>query len=347
VIRIRGFATVTATASLIAVACVGPVAPARTATPPVSATPADASPAASHGCIAAAFVLETADGLFCLDGVGNSTGRLVDLPTHSAASAPVLAPDGKRVVFALTLVDPTRGFGTDVYEVDLDGTNLHPLLQHEGDSVFYAKPNLDPSGQLLYVTRSAEIVQNGVYVGNETGIERIDLRSGQRDIVVRDASDPALSPDGTELVYVHLKDGAPDGVWVARADGTAARPLVSDHFSFLQSPRFSPSGQLISFCGAGRSAARPPVELIVRHGQGGRLAHLGIPSAVFVVKIDGTGLKALTQTGDDQLPTWSPDSARIAYVTAGAFYIASVATGTTETVASRGQYAYGEVVWLR
>jgi hypothetical protein len=34
-------------------------------------------------------------------------------------------------------------------------------------------------------------------------------------------------------------------------------------------------------------------------------------------------------------------------VTAGAFYIATVATGATETVASRGQYAYGEVVWLR
>ena len=318
------------------------VAPTPSVSPSVSAPPAG-----PHGCVAAAFVLDTADGLFCLDSVGNSIGRLVDLPAQTAASAPVLAPDGKRVLFALTLVDPTRGFGTDIYEVDLDGTNLHSLLQHQGDNVFYAKPNLDPSGVLLYVNRSAEIIQNGAYVGNETGIERIDLRTGQRDIVLRDATDPALSPDGRELVYVHLKDGAPDGVWVARSDGTAARPLVSDHFFFLQSPRFSPSGQLISFCGAGRSAAAPPHEPVVRQSQGGRLAHLGIPSAVFVVKIDGSGLEAVTQTGDDQLPTWSLDSARIGYVTAGAFYIATVATGTTETVASRGQYAYGEVVWLR
>jgi Tol biopolymer transport system component len=250
-------------------------------------------------------------------------------------------------VFALTLVDPTRGFGTDIYEVGLDGSNLHPLLQHQGDNVFYAKPNLDPGGQVLYVNRSAEIVQNGTYVGNETGIERIDLRSGQRDIVVRDASDPALSPDGTALVYVHLIDGAPDGVWIAHADGTAARPLVSDRFTFLQSPRFSPSGRVISFCGAGRSADVPSEPVVRRAGQRGRLAHLGIPSAVFVVNVDGTGLAAVTQTGDDQLPTWSPDGTRIAYVTAGAFYIATVATGATETVASRGQYAYGEVVWLR
>jgi Tol biopolymer transport system component len=244
----------------------------------------------------------------------------------------VLEPDGRTIAFTLTLApDPARGFGTDIEEVHLDGTALRAIVQHEQESVFYAKPNVDPSGRSLYVSRSD---------ASGSRIERIDLASGQHVTVVADAADPALSPDGRQLVYLHLSSGQPDGLWIAAADGSGAHRLLSTSFFFLQSPRFAPSGQLISFCGAGRGAYAPG-------GLGGKLAHLGISSGVFTVKPDGTGLEQVATTGDDQEPTWSKDSSQIAVVATAVFSITTVASHSTQTVASAGMFAYGEAVWIR
>lgn len=102
----------------------------------------------------AAFLLANPSGIVGLDGTCRPLGPIAALPAQSAPVTPSLHPDGRSVVFALTKApDPRTGFGSDIYSVDLDGTRLRPIVEHEAENVFYASPRYDPTGTVLYVHR--------------------------------------------------------------------------------------------------------------------------------------------------------------------------------------------------
>lgn len=259
---------------------------------------------------------------------------------NAAPALPALSPDRTQVYFALTKApDPKTGFGTDIYAVRIDGTDLRPVIAHEAENVFYDSPRLDPTGAFLFVHRNAAIIKNGTYVGNESTIERVELRTGQRTRILSDAADPSLSRDGTLLAFIHLKDGQNENVWVANSDGTNAHALFKDTFFYVQAPRFSPASDDIVFCAAGHSAPRSAK---LPHD-----AHLGIPSEIFVVRTDGSGLRSLAQTGDDTFPAWSPDGSRLGYVSTGAFFELTLKDQAVRTLASGDAFFFGDLVWLR
>src|SRR5438093_2214340 len=304
-----------------------------------------APPPASPGVgLQAAFVLANPAGLLALDAGGHAIGRIVDLPAQSAPATPVLAPPRKSLVLAPTQQpDKQTGFGSDLYAVNLDGTGYKPVVQHESDNVFYASPRFDASGNLLYFHRRAAIIQAGSFVGNEDSLERLDLRTGERKRLLMNGADPALSPDGRLIVYVHLTQGQPDGLWSANVDGSNARPFfkTKDTWWYLQAPRFSPNGCEIVFSAAGHTVASLPI------GAKAGFAHLNIPSELYVAPCDGTSVKAIGQTGDDVVPAWSPDATRLAYVGTGAFFILTLATGNVRTIAQGQDFFFGDLVWLK
>ncbi len=301
----------------------------------------------------ATFVLANPGGLSALDDAGRFLGKIVKLPDQSAPSTPVLHPSGSAVAFALTQQpDPKRGFGSDIYIVNLDGSDLKPVLLHEDNNVFYASPRFDASGNVLYVHRRAAIIQNGSFVGNDDYIVRVDLRSGQSQKLVKDGADPTISPDGKTLVYIHLKDSQIDTLWRADVDGSNAGPLfkTKDAFWYMQAPRFTPTGCEVIFSAAGHTTAGVPSDAIATRGSGsagGHVAHLNIPSELFVVPCDGSSVKSVGQTGDDVVPAWSPDGARVAYVGSGGFFVLDVKSQTTRTVAQGQDFFFGDLVWIK
>lgn len=298
--------------------------------------------AASGACATATFVLANPSGLLCLDDTAKVLGRVVDLPPTAAPALPSLSPDHKQVLFALTKApDPKTGFGTDIYAVNLDGTDMHPLVPHESENVFYDTPRLDPTGTLLYFHRNAAVVKNGTYVGNDSTIERLNLKTGERVRLITDAADPSISHDGKLIAFIHLKDGQNDNVWVANSDGSNAHVIFKDTWFYIQAPRFSPTSDTIVFCAAGHSAPK------TRDGALPRFAHLGIPSQIYIVNADGTGLKSLAQTGDDTFPAWSTDGSNLAYVSTGAFFQLSLKDFSIKTLASGDNFFFGDITWLK
>ena len=313
------------------------------------AAPAAPPPASPGVGLQAAFVLANPAGLLALDSGGHAIGRIVDLPAQSAPATPVLHPSGKSVVFALTQQpDKKTGFGSDLYTVNLDGTGYNPVVQHESDNVFYASPRFDASGNVLYFHRRAAIIQAGSFVGNEDSLERLDLRTGERKRLIMNGADPALSPDGKLIVYVHLTQGQPDGLWVANVDGSNPRPFfkTKDTWWYLQAPRFAPTGCEIVFSAAGHAMSSLPSAPVATTSARGA-AHLNIPSELNIAPCDGTSVKVVGQTGDDVVPAWSPDGKQVAYVGTGAFFVLTLANGNVRTLAQGQDFFFGDLVWLK
>lgn len=286
----------------------------------------------------------------CLDDTAKPLGRLIELPPQSAPSFPSLDPSGKQVVYAITKApDPKTGFGTDIEAVSLDGTGHRVIVAHEAENVFYDTPRYDATGTFLYFHRNAAVLKDGKYVGNDSTVERLNVRTNERVRLLKDAADPTISADGKTIVFVHLTNGQADGIWSADGDGGSAKPLVKDSFFFIQTPRFSPVGDELVFCGAGHNAAPviPGGGAIRAPGQAPHLAHLGIPSEIFGLKRDGSALRSLAQSGDDTVPSWSRDGSRIAYISTGAFFVLTVKDGAIRTLASGQDFFFGDIAWLK
>jgi Tol biopolymer transport system component len=109
----------------------------------------------------------------------------------------------------------------------------------------------------------------------------------------------------------------------------------------MQAPRFAPSGKEIVFSAAGHQTSR------AGGTGGGRLAHLGVPSELFIAPADGSAVRSIGQTGDDVVPAWSPDGTRLAYVGTGAFFTMTVAQQDARVCAQGQDFFFGDLLWLR
>ncbi|TMB92665.1 MAG: hypothetical protein E6J38_12270 [Chloroflexi bacterium] len=303
----------------------------------------------------ATFAIASRAGLLGLGADGKVLGHIVKLPNGSIPSTPVLHPDGKRLFFIVSDTMAGTGFGSDVWSVNIDGTGLTPILEHEAANVFYASPTIAASGESMYVHRREakdDDAHPGVYLEAVDTIERVDLTSGKRQTLIKDGAEPTIAPDGKTLVFVHMDRGQQAGLWSASVDDPKAGPFLKtgDRFWFLQAPRVSPMGNEITWSSAGRSSSRlipPAISKPSGTSSGARVAHLDIPSELYVATMDGRSLRAITTTGDDVIPAWSHDGKKIAYIALATFYVVSAANGEV-TVSRQGiGINYGDPIWLR
>ena len=134
-------------------------------------------------------------------------------------------------------------------------------------------------------------------------------RDGNREIYIADATlagqrrltddpwddaEPALSPDGDEVLFVSNRSGTPR-LWVMRADGTNQRLVETGSSSFVPegAPAWRPSGDRIAFTST-------------RTGT----------SQVFVLAVaGGTAVQVTHEATGAFVPSWSGDGKSVLYTT--------------------------------
>ena len=100
---------------------------------------------------------------------------------------------------------------------------------------------------------------------------------------------PAFSPDGKKIAYVSDRGGSPQ-VYVMNSNGKGRPKRITFEGNYNTSPGWSPDGKTIAY--VGRTNGK---------------------NQIFVVKSDGTGLRQLTNVGNNEGPSFSPDGYFIAF----------------------------------
>ena len=232
-----------------------------------------------------------------------------------AAATPEVTPPNRSTSAAPSPVAATRGWlayqsmtpsgGDGVFLVRADGSDDHQILGDLPGEQFH--PDFSRDGKRLAIdqlTSRDEPSADQVYVADANGTNPRHIAPCRLPTCVS-RWEPAWSPDGRRLAVATAggfrQDQPPERSGIATIDVAqeTVRAVLDHAFEagVDQFPRWSPDGRRLVFWRT-------------RERQG------GVQTAVFVVKVDGTGLRRLTPwallAGD---PDWSPDGSRIVFNT--------------------------------
>lgn len=247
---------------------------------------------------------------------------------------PAIAPDGVRVAYVR--FDQAPGniseIGSDLHLIDLGSEIDIPVREHGRQGEFFWTPAWFPDGSgLLYSHQVNEASEGGGLFSVD--IEILALDSGVVTLLREDATDPAVSPDGSLLAFVDQP--ATDHV-LAVMDFPSGEPRrlldTTNNLAFFRFPRFSPDGQWIAFLASGDgplAAAASPDRTLTPPAA--TLSN-GVQD-VWLIRPDGTGLTRLTTVLEDTPDySWSTDGRHILLRGAFGVYLVEVATRTTQTL---------------
>jgi hypothetical protein len=173
---------------------------------------------------------EGRDQIFVARADASST-RMITTGTDASWS-PVLAPDGRHVAYVKGYPDI---LGIDV--LDIDGRADEPLTKRRLRT--FNLGAWSPDGQtLLYAAHDVESADNDIWLIDARSHEEHPLVTG-----VGNASGPAWSPDGREIVY--LDEVGPDQSRVTIVGREGGRPRVVSELGAWTYPQWSPDGKRV------------------------------------------------------------------------------------------------------
>lgn len=191
--------------------------------------------------------------------------------------SPAWSPDGGRLAYVSFLTGKAS-----VVIQDVASGRYRTVADFKGTN---SAPAWSPDGRQLVVTLSREGGSQLHVIGvNGEGVRRL-TQSGAID------TEATWSPDGASIYFVSDRGGAPQIYKVPAAGGAAQRVTFSGAYNI--SPAISPDGRWMTYIGQVES--------------GGYRVHL--------MELSSGNVRVLTDTRDDESPSFSPNSKLIIYAT--------------------------------
>lgn len=191
------------------------------------------------------------------------------LGTHGSIS-PVFAPDGNSIAFMRL-----RRRGASIWLADLAG-GVPRRITPARKGLYMVPGSFSPDGSTLLATRFAGRRQEEIVA--------VRLSTGEVETVLRHATEPVYSPDGTKFALLRWRplrrrDGTrtvSSDIFTIRADGSGLRRLTNTRFQDEAYPSWDPSGERLAFV----RYLPEPVE--------SELAEIGVGASVMQMNADGT-----------------------------------------------------------
>jgi TolB protein len=157
--------------------------------------------------------------IYVMDADGRNPHRLVDF-TFVNYGFPAWSPNGDFIAF-----NASASGGINIYLVDANGNNLHPLT----NGIFAINPTWSPDSKRIAFSNHLD---SFIYVIDIDGKNLRDLSHGN-------GRQPAWSPDGKHIAFVSLRNGKL-GLWLMDADGKNQHSLTQLSAEYAR-PAWKPS----------------------------------------------------------------------------------------------------------
>jgi Tol biopolymer transport system component len=311
--------------------------------------------------------------VFALDLASGQQAPLFQPPEKGWLTAASLSPEGEWLALAYA-PPPAAGevqLGyTSLYLLPGDcagpggacaPTDLTLLLERDNPHAAYFSPVWAPNGQTLYFAHFTPSDSETASTFKYT-LERVQVvdgaLAGSPEKVLDDALWPALSPDGSQMVYVHSDPvDFTNQLFVAAADGTGAVAITTrEQFEAVDAPFFSRDGGQIFFSAVGEGpAGRRPAVLrwlaevwqvpAAEADEGRRPPAHNVPSDWWRLPATGGAPERLTTVYDTGLfGDVSPDGAHVAYISASGLWVMAAGGGQPQKLSDLA--GFGTLEWV-
>ena len=229
--------------------------------------------------------------IYAVNPDGTGLVQLTHYPQGISGRFPDWSPDGSRILFARV---NNSNFVGRIWIMNADGTGQRRIASDvPGRSDVW--PVYTPDGRHIVFTRCLTFGEHcSIWIMRSDGTHRHLLIPFVKQPNETSSLDPKVSPDGRRLAFTRPGfHGIASQVWVARIDGTHARPVTAPRLEAFASA-WSPDGSHIAFTSNSN------------RWQG----------SIYVMRADGTGLTRLATVkwpNSNFEPAYSPGGGQIAF----------------------------------
>lgn len=229
--------------------------------------------------------------IYTVNPDGSALVQLTHEPTGIAARWSSWSPNGSRLLFVR--FNLSNGMGR-IWIMNANGTGQRKLTSDAAGFRDY-EPAYTPDGtHIVFMRCSPGDGLCAIWIMRSDGTHRHLIVPFINAPNETNNFDPKVSPDGRRITFTRFGfRGIISQVWVARIDGTHARPLTAPRLEAGQ-PTWSPDGHHIAFAS---NSSR-------------------VQSSLYVMRADGSGVRRLVTTKwptDNFGPAYSPGGGRIAF----------------------------------